>query len=104
MSAYKFESFISSSRIVAGNVLCIVLRVLATSLDLLANFIKSLSSTFVHVYDFMIIIPLRIEQKLTTRRAPKQRSHRRENARRENDRHEKDRHENDRHENQPAGV
>ena len=97
--AIPLESFISSSRIVAGNVLCIVLRVLATSLDLLANFIKSLSSTFVHVYDFMIIIPLRIEQKLTTRRAPKQRSHRREN-----DRREKDRHENDRHENQPAGV
>lgn len=87
--AIPLESFISSSRIAAGNLLCFLMRTLATSLDLLAGFIRSLSSTFVHIYDFTIIIPLRVEQMLTTRPAAKQRTHRREN---------------DRPESQPAGV
>lgn len=78
-AAIPLESFISSSRIVAGNLLAVVMRLLATGLDLTANFVTSLGSMFVHVYDFIIVIPLRIEQMLTTRNGSAERRQEREN-------------------------
>ena len=58
---------------------CAVMRLLATGLDLTANFVTSLGSMFVHVYDFIIVIPLRIEQMLTTRNGSAERRQEREN-------------------------
>jgi len=78
-AAIPLESFISSSRIAAGNVLALVMRLLATMLDLSANFITSLGSMFIHVYDFMIMVPLRVEQVLTARNGSRPRREAREN-------------------------
>lgn len=77
-AAIPLESFISSSRVAAGNVLAMLMRLLATSLDLTANFVSSLSTMFIHLYDFAIVIPLRVEQMLTARNGSAQRTNGRE--------------------------
>ena len=78
-AAIPLEAFISSSRVAAGNLLAVGMRFLATGLELLANLVTSLGPMFVHLYDFMIMIPLRLEQAFSTRRPMGRRSGGREN-------------------------
>jgi hypothetical protein len=70
-AAIPLESFIHSSRIVLGSFLAFCLRMFAGFLDLLEGVASHLSSMLVHVYDLLIMIPLRIEHLLTRPRPPK---------------------------------
>jgi hypothetical protein len=68
-AAIPLESFIQSSRIVGGAFVAGCLRALAGTLKLVGALVESLGAVLVHLYDFLIIVPLRIEQALPHRRA-----------------------------------
>jgi len=68
-AAIPLESFIKSARTVGGTFLATCLRGLAGTLKLLGALIESLGTVFVHVYDLLIIVPLRIEHAFPYRRA-----------------------------------
>jgi hypothetical protein len=63
-AAIPLESFIRSSRVVFGNLMALTLRGVAAMLDLSANLTKNIGVMLVHGYDFVIAVPLRIEQML----------------------------------------
>ncbi len=63
------ESFIKSSRIVGGTFLATSLRGVAGTLRLLGGLVENLGTVFVHLYDLLIIVPLRIEHAFPHRRA-----------------------------------
>jgi hypothetical protein len=67
-AAIPIESFIQSSRVVFGTGLGVLLRGLAGFLDLLAGVFQNGGPVFMHLYDLVIIVPLRIEQALLRRR------------------------------------
>jgi hypothetical protein len=69
-AAIPLESFIASSRIVLGSAIALLLRAAAALLDLVGSVTESLSPMFVHLYDLLIVIPLRIEQLFTQKRFP----------------------------------
>jgi hypothetical protein len=66
--AIPLESFIQSSRVVFGSALGVVLWSCAGTLRAFGGFFEQLGGVFVHVYDFAIVVPLRIEQAVTRRR------------------------------------
>jgi hypothetical protein len=68
-AAIPFESFLHSSRIVFGSALAFCLRLVAGLFEFLASMVTSLSSMLVHLYDLLIVIPLRIEQLFTRPKA-----------------------------------
>ncbi len=61
-AAIPLESFIQSSRVVFGTCLGVSMRGLAAFLELLGGFSQNLGPVISHVYDLIIIIPLRLEQ------------------------------------------
>jgi hypothetical protein len=66
-AAIPLESFIKSTRIVGGSFLATCLRGLAGAFKLLGAFAESLGTVFVHLYDLLIIVPLRIEHAIPRR-------------------------------------
>ena len=68
-AAIPLESFIHSSRVVVGSALAICMRGLAALLEFLGSVCHNLGPVLTHLYDFLIIVPLRIEQALVRRRA-----------------------------------
>jgi hypothetical protein len=68
-AAIPLESFIQSSRTVFGSVAAVLMRSFAALLRIVASLCESAGSALVHLYDFVIVIPLRIEQ-MFVRRAP----------------------------------
>jgi hypothetical protein len=68
-AAIPLESFIHSSRIVFGAMLAFCLRVVAGTFEFLASMVASLSSMLVHMYDLLIVIPLRLEHLFTRPKA-----------------------------------
>jgi hypothetical protein len=68
-AAIPLESFISSSRIALGNLLALALRALAASLEFAASLAENASPTLIHLYDFPIVIPLRLETLLQRERS-----------------------------------
>jgi hypothetical protein len=69
-AAIPLESFIHSSRIVVGSMLAFCLRLIAGSFEFLASMVTSCSSMVVHLYDLLIVIPLRLEHLLTRSKPP----------------------------------
>ena len=73
-AAIPLESFIRSSRVVLGNGMALVLRGVAALLDLTGNLARNLGTMLIHGYDFLIVVPVRIEQlvkkKDTNQRQP----------------------------------
>ena len=65
--AIPLESFIHSSRTVFGNLLVLVLRAFSGTLRVVASIVQNLGQMLLHVYDFAILVPLRIEQLVTRR-------------------------------------
>lgn len=72
-AAIPLESFIQSSRIVGGSLIALVLRGAAALLELAAGFVGKISGMMIHLYDFAIVLPLRLEQELTQRQAKRRR-------------------------------
>jgi hypothetical protein len=70
-AAIPLESFIHSSRVVSGSGLALCLRTLAGTFELLESMASHLATMLVHLYDLLIMIPLKIEHLLTRPRAPK---------------------------------
>ena len=66
--AIPLESFIQSSRVVFGATLGVVLWGGAGTLRALGGFFEQVGGVFVHVYDFAIVVPLRVEQAVAKRR------------------------------------
>ena len=60
--AIPLESFIHSLRTVLGSSLVAMLRALEWGLRLIGNLIRSFGKIFVHVYDYLIFLPLAIER------------------------------------------
>ncbi len=60
-AAIPLESFIHSSRIVLGTVTALCLRGLAATFRIAAGLTDGASTALVHLYDFVIMIPLRAE-------------------------------------------
>ena len=71
-AAIPLESFIQSSRVVFGSLLGLSLRGLSALLEFTGHLCNSLGPMLTHLYDLLIIIPLRLEQLVTKRRAPAQ--------------------------------
>jgi hypothetical protein len=69
-AAIPLESFLHSSRIAVGSVVALFLRLLAGVLELCASFVESLGPLLSHVYDLLIVIPLRIEALVGRRSSP----------------------------------
>jgi len=60
--AIPLESFIHSMRTVLGTTGVAILRVIEWLLRLAGNFMRSLGKVIIHVYDFLIFLPLWIEK------------------------------------------
>lgn len=78
--AIPLESFIHASRTVLGIVMTGLLRAVAAVLKLAGNLFSQLATAFVHGYDLLIFIPLRIEEaihnnKRTADKKPEKNSH-----------------------------
>lgn len=67
-AAIPLESFIQSSRVVLGGWVALCMRGLAALLEFMGSLLQNLGPVLVHCYDFLIIVPLRIEQALTRQR------------------------------------
>ena len=65
--AIPLESFIHSSRTVFGSFMAVLLRGIAGTFAILGSIAMSLGEMLVHVYDLVIVVPLRIEQLVTGR-------------------------------------
>jgi hypothetical protein len=70
-AAIPLESFIHSCRVVGGSALAGCLSGLAALLELAASLSEQIGPMLVHVYDFAIVIPLRIEQLVCDRGRPR---------------------------------
>ena len=70
-AAIPLESFIHTSRVVFGDMMAFLMRLVGTVLDLIGNFVFAMGKLLVHVYDFLIVVPLWIEQTLGHRGARK---------------------------------
>ncbi len=68
-AAIPLESFIQSTRIVAGAILAFSMRGTAAVLELTGGFAKNLTPFAMHLYDFVIIVPLRVEQAISRKSA-----------------------------------
>jgi hypothetical protein len=66
-AAIPLESFIHSSRVVIGSVTALVMRGLAALFRVAAGLCDGLSNALVHLYDFAIMIPLRVEDLVVRR-------------------------------------
>ena len=66
--AIPLESFIHSSRSVFGNLLVLLLRAFSGTLRVVASIAQNIGQMLLYVYDFAILVPLRIEQLVTRRR------------------------------------
>ena len=66
-AAIPIETFIPSSRVVGGNLVAGILRLLASGFELLGAGASAVGGLLVHVYDFVIVIPLRLEQAVARR-------------------------------------
>jgi hypothetical protein len=66
--AIPLESFIQSSRVVFGSLLAGILGAFAGLLQMLGSFFEHVGGAFVHLYDFVIVVPLRVEQAVTRRK------------------------------------
>jgi hypothetical protein len=66
-AAIPLESFIHSSRVVLGSVTALVMRGLAAVFRVAAGLCDGLSNALVHLYDFAIMIPLRVEDLVVRR-------------------------------------
>ncbi|MFQ5699503.1 MAG: hypothetical protein ACE5IL_14620 [Myxococcota bacterium] len=67
-AAIPLESFIQSSRVVLGAWVALCMRGVAALLEFMGSLLQNLGPVLVHIYDFLIIVPLRIEQLLTRHR------------------------------------
>jgi hypothetical protein len=72
--AIPLESFIQSSRTVGGNLLALAMRGFAGLLRVISGFVDNAGTLLVHLYDFLIILPLRVEQFIRQRREDSPRS------------------------------
>ena len=59
--AVPLESFIHTSRIVAGTVLVMLVQSLAFALRILSNMARQASRVLLHVFDLLIVLPLLVE-------------------------------------------
>jgi hypothetical protein len=66
--AIPLESFIQSSRTVGGNLLALAMRGFAGLLRVIGGFVDNAGTLLVHLYDFLIILPLRVELFVRQRR------------------------------------
>ena len=66
--AIPLESFIQSSRVVFGALVGALLGGFASLFLVLGAFFENVGGAFVHVYDFAIVVPLRVEQAITKRK------------------------------------
>jgi hypothetical protein len=66
--AIPLESFIQSSRVVFGALVAAMLGGFAALLQMLGSFFEHVGGAFAHVYDFVIVVPLRLEQAITKRK------------------------------------
>jgi hypothetical protein len=69
-AAIPLESFIQSARTIFGSLLALTLRGGAAFFDLIGNLAENLAPILVHIYDFLILVPLSIERLLTRPRRP----------------------------------
>ncbi len=69
-AAIPLESFIQSSRVVFGQLLCVSLRGVSALLEFTGHLCQNLGPMMTHLYDLLIIVPLRLEQLWTKRPAP----------------------------------
>jgi hypothetical protein len=72
--AIPLESFIQSLRTVIGVMAGVTLRAMAFSFRVLGNFSYQLGSICIHLYDMVIMLPLRAEQLLGNRKVQKKES------------------------------
>lgn len=66
-AAIPLESFIHSSRVVVGGAVAILLRAVVAALEVIAVLFKNTGPVLTHLYDFVIIAPLRIEALVKSR-------------------------------------
>ena len=66
-AAIPLESFIHSGRIVLGGLTTVALRSFAGLLEFMGKLCKNLGPVLTHIYDFLIVIPLKLEQLITRR-------------------------------------
>lgn len=69
--AIPLESFIHSLRTVLGMIVVGLLRLIAITMRLIGSLINHLSKSLIHIYDFIIMIPLSIEQLITKQKQDK---------------------------------
>jgi hypothetical protein len=72
--AIPLESFIQSARVVVGSFLAVAMRGLASALEFLGSLCHNVGPVITHLYDFMIVVPLRLEQAWLRRRGLEDRS------------------------------
>ncbi len=70
--AIPLESFIHSMRTVLGSVMVAFLRALEWFLRLVGNLVRAFGKIFVHVYDFIIFLPLGIEKLINNKEGGKE--------------------------------
>jgi hypothetical protein len=68
-AAIPLESFIHSGRIVLGAFTAVGMRSFAALLEFAGKMCTNLGALLTHVYDFLIVIPLKLEQLITRRSA-----------------------------------
>jgi hypothetical protein len=66
-AAIPLESFIHASRTVLGGLVALAMRGLAALLRLCAGVIDVAGSALLHLYDFVIVVPLRLEHVIARR-------------------------------------
>jgi hypothetical protein len=66
--AIPLESFIHSSRVVVGSLAAVALWGIAGAFRVMGNFADQLGGMFVHLYDLVIVVPLRFEQMLVRKK------------------------------------
>ena len=73
--AIPLESFIHALRTVIGMLAVGLLRLIAIVMRLLGSFINQFSKMLIHLYDLIIMIPLSIEQLVSTQKTKNTESH-----------------------------
>ena len=63
--AIPLESFIQSARTVIGTVIAGLLRGITVAIRIVGDIFENVGNMLVHVYDFPIFLPLKIEQMFT---------------------------------------
>ena len=67
--AIPLESFIQSARTVTGTMIAGILRGIAVVLKIIGDLFQSLGAMLVHLYDFPIFLPLKLEAMVTRKPA-----------------------------------